>query len=492
MSENKLPRKYEILQPLLLSLMVVLGIFMGRRIEQSSAPEPKIVSRPKDGTKNNAAILDEAIRFIEARHIDSLNIKDLNEAALTSLTQQLDPFSNYIPANSLQDDTLKSFEDAYGFTAIQKNKKYIVDHITPNSLAWKSNLEIGDEIIKVEKSNPQLKNLSTWAYPQIHLEVLKGNNFKTPLSITLARQDSLKSGTVDLVLPLDRQIGYIRIKHFGDNTYDEFITALDSLTSKFHTKHLIIDLRSNPGGYIEECIRILNQLFKEKNLLLVSTEGRTIRKTEYKTDGRQLFDLEKIAILINGKSASASEVFAGAVQDLDRGKIIGQPSYGKGMVQEQYMLSNGGALRISVSRYSLPSGRSIDINGKSIDPTKMYKSKNGKLIRATKVIVPDILVEDTKPDQSAVNDEVSAKIKSQCVILKDKYKPDDISKPSIGLERKIIQTLSLPWNRMTTVQKQAIQAEILQTWYLVNKRYDPWIRSVLLHQPEVITAMRVI
>jgi carboxyl-terminal processing protease len=490
MSENKLPRKYEILQPLLLSLMVVLGIFMGRRIEQSSTPEAKIITRPKDGTKNNAAILDEAIRFIEARHIDSLSIRDLNEEALVSLTQQLDPFSNYIPANRLQDDTLKSFEDAYGFRASLKNKKFIVEHIVPNSSAWKSSLEIGDEIIRLEKSAPQLKNFSSWPYPLLHLDIQK-NNLKAPISIGLTRQDSIKSTTVGPALPLDRQIGYIQIRHFGDNTYDEFITALDSLTTKYHSKHLIIDLRNNPGGYLEECIRILNQLFKEKNLLLVSTEGRTIRKTEYKSDGRQLFDLEKIAILINGKSASASEVFAGAVQDLERGKIIGQPSYGKGLVQEQYMLSNGGALRISVSRYGLPSGRTIDISGKSLDPAKVFKTKSGKLIRPTKVIVPDILIEENKPDLSILNEEVSSKIKAQCVALKDKYKPDDITKPSLAIERKIIQALSIRWNRMNTAQKQLIQAEILQSWYMVNKKYDPWLKSVLLHQPEMISAMRI-
>ncbi|MEP7323599.1 MAG: S41 family peptidase [Saprospiraceae bacterium] len=490
MSESKPPTKYEIVQPILLALMVILGIFMGRKIEQTSSPETKEYTKPRDGIKNNAAILEEAIRFIEARYVDSVDIHRISDLTLQALTKQLDPYSTYISSNRLTEDIFRSFHEAYGFRIKEEQKKYIVNQIDPYSNAWNSNLSVGDEIIKIKKGSPSINSFSQWNDSTLDLELRRPLS-KGSIMISLSRNDSIRQLTVFPVIPLKQDVAYIKIIRFGDNTYDEFISALDTLINKHKTHHLIIDLRDNPGGYLEECSRILNQLFKEKNLLMVATEGRTVRKTEYRTDGRQLFDIDKIVVLINEKSASSSEVFAGAIQDLGRGKIIGQPSYGKGLVQEQYMLSNGGALRLSVAKYYLPSGRSIDAH-RSKDTVHIFKNQSGQLIKSAKVIIPNILV---KPDTSYTilnKENIQSRIIDECIKLKYQSGIQAISIKEEIVEKKIIPALALNWNKRNSREKEFIESTIAKTWSMITKNYAGWLKATLMEQPEIVESLKVL
>ena len=196
--------------------------------------------------------------------------------------------------------------------------------------------------------------------------------------------------------------GYIKLNHFSSTTYREFMSGLERLAENAEFDHLVIDLRQNPGGYLKEAINILSQLFKDKGKLLVYTEGEHSKRMEYKTSGKPFYKIDNIVVLIDGGSASASEIIAGAIQDHDRGVILGTKSYGKGLVQEQYKLQNGGALRLTVARYYTPSGRSIqrpyesevsmmEADSISSDST-VYKTSRGRVVQADGGVDPDIVV----------------------------------------------------------------------------------------------------
>ena len=222
--------------------------------------------------------------------------------------------------------------------------------------------------------------------------------------------------SVDVAYMLDENTCYIKINRFSAQTYEEFMLCLERLVEKEGMENLVIDVRRNPGGYLQQATNILSQLFKERGKLLVYTEGRTVKRTDYKSSGRNFFDINNIAVLIDEGSASASEIVAGAIQDLDRGIVVGRRSFGKGLVQEQYGLQDGSALRLTVARYYTASGRSIqkdyedleaydkDIIDRfnrgelsSIDSTQVadslkYYTRKGRIVYGGGGIIPDIFV----------------------------------------------------------------------------------------------------
>ncbi|MEM9823911.1 MAG: S41 family peptidase, partial [Bacteroidota bacterium] len=200
-------------------------------------------------------------------------------------------------------------------------------------------------------------------------------------------------------------------------TYKEFMGALEEMVDKEGLKDLVIDVRQNPGGYLQEATNILSQFFKDRKKLLVYTEGRTVNRNDYESTGRPFYDIGNIAVLIDEGSASASEILAGAVQDWDRGVIVGRRSFGKGLVQEQYNLKDGSALRLTVARYYTPSGRSIQKDYENADEydndvvnrfesgelyardsievkdsTRFYTQKEGRVVFGGGGIMPDIFI----------------------------------------------------------------------------------------------------
>jgi carboxyl-terminal processing protease len=172
-------------------------------------------------------------------------------------------------------------------------------------------------------------------------------------------RDKIPTNSVDAHFMIDEKTGLIKLNRFSATTYEDFMKSLEDMVENKGMEDLIIDLRQNPGGYLQEATNILSQLFDERGKLLVYTEGRNVRRADYETSGGNFFDIKKIAVLVDEGSASASEILAGAIQDWDRGTIIGRRSFGKGLVQEQYKLSDGSALRLTVARYYTPSGRCI-------------------------------------------------------------------------------------------------------------------------------------
>nr|MCU0347917.1 S41 family peptidase [Saprospiraceae bacterium] len=249
---------------------------------------------------------------------------------------------------------------------------------------------------------------------KISIGIIRGLEKKLR-NFTLTR-DKISVHSVEVAYMLDKETGYIKINRFSTNTYEEFMKALEKLVDEEGLKHLVIDLRQNPGGYMQEATNILSQLFKEKDKLLVFTEGKNMPRTDYKSTGRTFYDVGNVVVLTDEGSASASEILAGAIQDHDRGVIIGRRSFGKGLVQEQYRLRDGSAIRLTVARYYTPSGRCIqkpyegrddyedDVaerieNGELYDgheieheDTTKYYTSNGRVVYSGGGIDPDFFV----------------------------------------------------------------------------------------------------
>jgi len=196
---------------------------------------------------------------------------------------------------------------------------------------------------------------------------------------------------------VDTAIAYIKVERFTTSTYKEFMDKWEQLYSQRNARHLILDLRDNPGGYLKEAVNMLSQIFPAEGKLLVYTEGLHERKVEYKSTGKVFFPVDHICVLINEGSASASEIIAGCIQDQDRGAIIGSRSFGKGLVQEEFDLSNGGKLRMTISKYYTPSGRLIQKaydKESYVDTTQVFRTVSGRPVHAGGGIIPDIVIKD--------------------------------------------------------------------------------------------------
>lgn len=466
-------KSYQILQPFLLAFMVVLGIVVGRKIDQSGTPESAVKVRNIISPTPHVNTVEEVNKFIQARYIDSVNTKVLNDIAIKNMVKELDPFSTFLPNNYSTEQKINSFFQAYGFFVENINNKWRVTQIRPGTPAYQK-LEPGDQVLKINDTVVHANSFNQWTDTLVRLIVLQKN--KNYL-VDIPRIDFAQNlSSVDAHV-LNSSTAYIKISHFTDNTYDDFITALDSHFTKKNIRDLVIDLRENPGGYMEECSRVLNQLFKEKNILLTSTEGRTVRKMEYKTDGRQLFDLKKLAVIVNENTASAAEVFAGAIQDLERGKIIGKHTYGKGLVQEQYMLSDGSALRLSVARFYLPSGRTV--GGSNLtQKEKKYYSVGKRLLKSGNYIFPDINITESSPTE--VPDKALLEY-----ILDQKSNHKSSADPVQTIYKKKLSSKK----KWTIPEKNALLTQIKKYWGSIQKDEKSIVEYQLLSQPEIQAAL---
>ncbi len=288
---------------------------------------------------------------------------------------ELDPHSSYIPEEELEsvNASLEGSFDGIGiqFTIIDDT----IQVISPlaGGPSEKLGIRAGDKIVEINDTTVAgigitnakiMERLRGDKGTDVKVGIQRGANPEV-IHFDITR-DKIPDYSLDVSYMVDDRIGFVKINRFSSTTYEEFMKAIEKL-DEAGMKDLIIDVRQNPGGYLQAATKIVGQLFDDKRLL-VYTEGRTQRRNEYKSTGRNFYDIENVVVLIDEGSASASEILAGAVQDSDRGKIIGRRSFGKGLVQEQYNLNDGSALRLTVARYYTPSGRSIQ---------KPYKGKKG-------------------------------------------------------------------------------------------------------------------
>ena len=398
MSENKEQTtqnikapKREILLPLLLSLAMVGGIFVGMKLKN----EPLVKSSPKKNITQSDAEeiigqgrMEEILRYVDAKYVDKVSNGLLIDKSINNILQELDPHSVYIPFNELSqvNEELDGEYEGIGIETLNFGDTITVVTPLSDGPAEKSGLMSGDKIIAINDLSAIGKD-QRWLNGKLH------GKRGTALKFTIMREGDLRARvinierdripvhSVDGASVLNDQTGYIKIIRFSSNTSQEFMQAMEFLFEKKGVKDLVIDLRGNPGGYLDKAVDILSQLFPDKDKLLVITRGRTVHQNEYKTTGRQRYKVGKVAILTDEGSASASEIIAGAVQDWDRGIIIGRRTFGKGLVQEPYELRDGSELRLTVARYFTPIGRSIQkpYKGKtSLEYEQEYDNRFGK------------------------------------------------------------------------------------------------------------------
>ncbi len=378
-NDNKPPK--QVWLPLGFSIAMIIGMWIGMKLKNEPnitiLKKPKLLQAPETDAFGQGR-MEEALRYIDAKYVDAIDRKKLVDKAMGDLLQELDPHSVLIPASDVNDvnDDLEGEFDGIGVeVVILQDTATVVTPLAGGPAAIAGVLP-NDKIVTIRDSSAVGKNvdykfinnkLKGKKGVDVKLGILRGNEKKLR-EITVTR-GKIPLNSVDVALMMDESTGYIKINRFSAATYDEFMKGLSQLVEKNKMKNLILDLRDNPGGYLEQACQILSQLFDEKDKLFVYTEGRAIHRAEYKSTGRKRFDVQKIAVLIDEGSASASEIVAGALQDWDRGVIIGRRSFGKGLIQEQYPLKDASALRLTVGRYYTPSGRSIQ---------KSYKTKNKK------------------------------------------------------------------------------------------------------------------
>ncbi|MBK7408832.1 MAG: S41 family peptidase [Saprospirales bacterium] len=354
--------------PLLLASMLVLGITIGMQL-QSPGPVFSFTSDEIPSANGfGHGKLEELMRYIDAKYVDTVDREELIQTAIDHMLEHLDPHSTYLSVDRVREESERldgNFEGiGVEFMLLEDTIRVIAPVVDGPS--EKAGILAGDYIITIEDSLVAGIGMEAGGIIDL-LRGPKGSEVRVGIlrqpeqelrQVTIVR-DQIPMESVDAAYMIDPGIGYIRINRFGATTAQEFNTHVKEMAETGAMKDIIIDLRQNPGGYLRSATDILSQFFPEKNKLLVYTEGRTSQREEWKTHGRVLYDIRNVVVLIDEGSASASEILAGAIQDNDRGIIVGRRSYGKGLVQEQYRMSDGSAIRLTVARYYIPSGRSI-------------------------------------------------------------------------------------------------------------------------------------
>jgi carboxyl-terminal processing protease len=420
--EDKKPTglaNYKVWEPLLLAIMVILGMFAGQKMTQHE-DGPSSLTRSEKEKSMAGDRIEELIKFVESRYVDDVDADALVQNAIEAVLSELDPHSSYLPPDQVieLDAKMRGNFEGIGVEFDQFDDTLVVIHVIEEGPAMRAGIRSGDKLLSANDSSligamddqkRLLKQLKGKKGSKVVLGIRRSGE-KALLNIEVIR-DVIPIYSIPAAFMIDDQNGYIKIDRFSSTTYKEFMDAVEGMVDQEGMKNLVIDVRENPGGYLQEAVNILSQLFEERNKLIVYTEGEHSKRTEYKTTGNQFFDIYKVTVLIDQGSASASEILAGAIQDHDRGIIIGTPSFGKGLVQEQYKLSNGGALRLTIARYFTPSGRLIqrpydaksdqdhmtyylgNDSVKSVDSTQFFTS-NGRIVYGEGGIKPDIEVEN--------------------------------------------------------------------------------------------------
>lgn len=355
--------------PLFFSIVLILGMILGFNLRDSLRNKRDLQTIIERNDR-----LEEIIDLVKDKYVDTVNTNVLYADAVNGILGHLDPHTTYIPADEVQSAN-ESLEG--GFYGIGIEFSIVRDTIQVISVinggpAEHAGIDIGDQLIKVGDTVVAGKEITS----DHIIHMLKGKQH-TNVFLTLKRsvsgdlvhatinRDVVPINSIDADLMLDANTGYIKIDRFSANTYTDFVTALQRL-KKNGMRQLVIDLRDNPGGYLDAATQIADELLGD-NKLIVYTQGRNAVKQEYKASAEGLFEKGKVILLVDESSASASEILAGAVQDWDRGVIIGRRTFGKGLVQEQYEMEDGAALRLTVAKYYTPSGRCIQrtyANGK--------------------------------------------------------------------------------------------------------------------------------
>ncbi len=408
-------RKIQVWLPLMLSAAMIGGMFMGYKM-RDGIPGKSFFYMEKRRP------VQEIIDLIQNKYVDEVNINQLADTAIQAILTKLDPHSSFIPANELarvNEDIQGSFY-GIGIEFDIFDDTLNVVNVLKDGPGAKAGIRTGDKFLQTDKVTIAGTRISTDSIRQL----LRGNR-GTTVAIRLLRagkiveltvsRDIIPLTSIDAAYMIDREIGYIRLNKFSTQTYREFMESLLDL-KKRGLKKLILDLRGNGGGVLEEAVEIADE-FLEGDKLITYTEGKHTPRKEFRCRRQGQFEQGGLVLLADDGSASASEILLGALQDWDRATIVGRRSFGKGLVQEQFDLSDRSALRLTVARYYTPLGRSIqrpyENGGKAYyeeigkrytdgelysadsvknDTSKVYKTPKGKRLYGKGGITPDVFV----------------------------------------------------------------------------------------------------
>ena len=405
--------------PVIIAISVVIGILIGTFYAKHFAGNRLGII---NGSSNK---LNALLRIVDDQYVDTVNMGELVEEAMPQILSELDPHSSYIPAKDLEavNADLKGSFSGIGIQFTIQNDTIHVNSVIQGGPSEKVGLMAGDRIVEVDDSafvgkivtnSEAMKRLKGEKGSKVKLGVYRPGE-KDLLHFTVIR-GNIPVKSIDAAYMINEKVGYIKVNKFGETTYPELLIALAKLNQK-NCEGLIVDLRGNTGGYMAAAIQMVNE-FLPNNRLIVYTQGRKSPREDYNSYGTGSNQKMPLVVLVDEGSASASEIFAGAIQDNDRGTIVGRRSFGKGLVQQPIEFSDGSAIRLTIARYYTPSGRCIQkpyekgkeseyeldlltryehgefFSADSIkqDETEVYHTRLGRPVYGGGGIMPDIFV----------------------------------------------------------------------------------------------------
>ena len=508
-------KSFPIIIAIALALGLVLGYLLAVRSTQNLLGD---ISNKLQGTNTSSHKVTELLNIIDRAYVDTIDIAQINEAVIITALNQLDPHSSYIPKEDLEaaNEQLEGSFSGIGVQFnIQEDTIYIVDVISGGP-SERAGLLPGDRITEVNdtlfigkdvNNEKVFKKLRGPKGSNVRLGIVRRGTPET-LYFDITRED-IPVHSVDIAYMITPNTGFISINSFGANTYSEFLTGLAKLKAQ-GMQNLIVDLRGNSGGYLDAAVNMINE-FLNRGELIVYIEGRTYPRYDVKATGNGSFKNIPLIVLIDEFSGSASEIFAGAMQDNDRGTIIGRRSFGKGLVQQPFNFSDGSQARLTIARYYTPSGRCIQkpytrgkaedyetdiwnryIHGEFFNADSIhladsieYHTKNGRIVYGGGGIMPDIFVPRDTSDISTY----FTKLVNKALIYKFALKYTEAHRTELKQYTdwqtldKYLSSLNLFDQLVTYAEKENItgSAHDKQTSYkLINEHINSYIvRNIL-------------
>ncbi len=389
--------KIKIYLPLIIAIAIAFGIFLGASLNYQKKTLTFFGGSPQE--KKIKRLID----YIQYEYVDEVDTDSLLDGTIKNMLSKLDPHSVYIPAQEHENiaETMNGKFVGIGVQFTIHKDSLTVIKVLDNGPSQKAGLKAGDRILIANNDTLYGKEINNdyifktlKGEPNTEVDLLvyrKSENRNIPFTIT---RGDVPIQSVDAYYMINKDLGYIKINKFAATTYDEFKIALDSLIDKGMTK-LVLDLRQNPGGYLQVATQIIDE-FLEDDKLIVFTKNKRDKIDNTFATSKGDFEDGHVFVLINGASASASEIVAGALQDNDKGTIVGRRSFGKGLVQQEMDLGDGSAVRLTVSRYYTPTGRSIQKPYDSKGNNRYFNEfeerfEHGELMSADSIKVNDTL-----------------------------------------------------------------------------------------------------
>ncbi len=346
--------------PITMAVIAVIGIVIGMRIQESLVFDGVVQKQ----NASNVAALSEAIRHIQSKYYGEVSTEEIADGLIFQLVDKLDPYSRYYSPSqyATYQDQMAGHISGVGVEMLSLHDTVYIVGLHPDGSAKNKGIRLGDRIISIDSTvlsgtgSSGLRGISRYEIGDtLNMTVLQ-EGVANSYQLVLKR---LKQSLIHHK-QIDSEGVYIKLDKFYNGCFQDFMDVFDEAAKQgIKYKYLILDLRNNPGGVLDESIKLLNQFFKESKVKLLTSVTSDSREKKYFTNGRSFLNLERTVILTNRNSASASEIMAGCLQDLHKAVIIGDTTYGKGLIQQSFELTNGGSISITTGHYELPAGNIV-------------------------------------------------------------------------------------------------------------------------------------